>query len=109
MAAASKARLGAVSANMHKGSLRAVRLGSTENFTRDRRHLADPQGEETQQVHRRVAFGPLEVDVGLPSRVITQVQQQGGQGVGHGRAFHLQDAMALVRDMSVDVEDRREL
>ena len=50
MAAASKARLGAVSANMHKGSLRAVRLGSTEDFTRDGGHLADPQGEEAEGV-----------------------------------------------------------
>ena len=97
-----------VLANMHVGSLRPVRLGAAEDFAGDGRDLAYPQGEEAQQVHRRVAFSPLEVDVRLPSGVVTQVQQQRCQRIGNGRALNLQHAMALVGDVAFDVEDRRE-
>ena len=59
------------SANMDVGSLGAVGFRSTEDFTSDRPHLPDPKGEEAQQVDRRMSFGPLKVNVRLPSRVVT--------------------------------------
>jgi hypothetical protein len=91
------------SANVHVGSLRAVWFGSTEDFTSDRPHLPDPEGEEAEQVDRRMSFGPLKVDVRLPSGVVTQVQQQGCQRIGNGRAFHFQHPMTLVRDVACDL------
>ncbi|GAA2758627.1 hypothetical protein GCM10009872_39870 [Actinopolymorpha rutila] len=46
-----------------------VGFGAAEDFAGDGGHLADAEEEEAQEVRDRIAFGPLEVDVGPDGRI----------------------------------------
>jgi hypothetical protein len=66
---------------MHVRSLRAVGLSSTENFTRDGRHLTDPQGEET--LYQSWNYPRKLRDLLACSRRNRRVSE--GTGIGGGR------------------------
>ena len=54
-----------------------------------------PKIKKAHQVCHRVALGPVEVDVGTLAGAVAEVQQHRGDRVGHRRAVHPQDAVAV--------------
>src|SRR5882757_8849029 len=74
-----------------------VGLGLAEHFAGDRGDLALAEEEEAQEVGERASLGPLEVDVWLGPGRVADVQQEGGQRVGHRGAVEGEDAVAVVQ------------
>jgi hypothetical protein len=64
------------SAHVDVRSPGTVRLGPAEHLAGDRRHLADADEQEAQQLGDRVALGPLEVEVRGHAGAVAHVEDQ---------------------------------
>src|SRR5829696_1411491 len=82
-------------ADVNRRALPGVWFGLPKNFVRDGGGVSFPEEEEAEQVYDRISLRPPEVAVRrLPGRV-SQVQQQGGDGVGHDRAHRPHHLVAV--------------
>src|SRR5689334_217301 len=97
------------SAHVHVRAARPVALGPAQHLARDGRGLADAEEQEAEQVHGRVALGPLEVDVRPLAGPVADREQEGGDRVRHGGAAELQHAVAPAGDLAHDVEPAAEV
>src|SRR5215213_3822820 len=73
---------------------RAVRFGLAQYLVGDGRGIPLPEEQEAKQVHDRVALRPAEVAVRRLASRVSQVKQEGGDGVWHDRAHRPHDLMA---------------
>ena len=64
------------SAGVDVGSAGPFGLGPAEHLPGDGGDLADAEEQEAEQVHGRVALGPLEVDVGADAGPVADVEQE---------------------------------
>src|SRR4029453_4094983 len=72
-----------------------VGFGVAQYLSGDGRDLTVAEDEVAQHVHDWVALGPAEVDERQLARLVADVEQQGRDRVGHGRALGPQDAVAV--------------
>jgi hypothetical protein len=89
---------------MDTGSSRAVPLGAAQNLSRYGCHLADTEHQEAKEISGGIAFSPFEVEMRLSACYVSNVQQEGGEGVRDGRTFEGQHPVLLVHDHAVYVK-----
>src|SRR5829696_2426761 len=81
-------------ADVDGGAPSRLRLGFPQDLVGDGGGVPFPEEEVAEQVHDGVSFGPAEVAVRRPACGVAQVEQQGGDSVGHHRALGAQHVMA---------------
>src|SRR5829696_2540875 len=74
-------------ADVDGGAPSRLRLGLPQDLVGDGGGVPFPEEEVAEQVHDGVPFGPAEVAVRRPACGVAQVEQQGGDSVGHHRAL----------------------
>src|SRR5215212_789722 len=107
------------SADVDGGASHGIRLGLPQDLVGDGGGVPLPEEEVAEQVHDGVSFGPAEVAVRRPASGVAQVEQQGGNGVGHHRALgaqhlvpadlhapHLEHVLELRGVLHVDLEEQ---
>src|SRR5205085_4770099 len=82
-------------ADVHDRPALRVFFGLAQDFARHGRGVAFTKDDVIEQILQRVAFAPTEIDVRHLAGRVAQVQQDGTDGVRHGRTFRAQDAKAI--------------
>jgi hypothetical protein len=72
------------------GATLGVRLGLPQHFVCDRSGVTLPEKEEAKEVYDGVALRPPEVAVRGLATSVAEMEQEGGDGVGHHRALGAQ-------------------
>src|SRR5947209_6835925 len=84
----------ALAADVHGGAAIRVALDLPQNLARDRRGVALAEEDVFKDVGDGVALSPTQVGVRQLARRLADVEQEGGDGVRHGRAFGAEHVVA---------------
>src|SRR3712207_5880287 len=78
---------GSPTADVDGGAPLGVRLCLPQDLVGDRGGVPLPEEQKAEQVHDRIALRPPEVTMWRLAGGIAEVEQEGGDGVGHHRAL----------------------
>jgi hypothetical protein len=88
-------------------TLGGIGLGLAQHLVRHRSDVALAEGDVLEEIQHGIALGPTKVDVRDLARALPQMEEEGGNGIGHGGTLGPEHTMAADAQ-ALDPKDARE-